>query len=257
MPSQEISVSDVKQGLRTRFIGRNILYFPRLPSTMDAARREVHNRAPEGTVIIAGEQTQGRGRLKRAWLAPEGNIALSLVLYPAVARLPYLIMISSLAAAQSVESVTGLAAQIKWPNDILIDDKKVAGILVENEVKGKNASAVIGVGINVALRTAKIDEISSIATSLEEQLGKTVSRKELIQKFLEEFEILYIMQDFKPVFKRWKGRLVTLGQKVAALWCNDVIEGVAESVDETGALLIRRADGALTRVVAGDVTLKK
>jgi len=258
MASQEISVSAIKEGLVTRFIGQNILYFPRLSSTMDAARRELKNEAPEGTVIIAGEQTQGRGRLKRAWFAPGGNIAFSLVLYPDVAGLPYLIMIASLAAAQSIESVTGLPTQIKWPNDILIGGKKVAGILIESEVKGNTARAVIGIGINVALRPAEINEISAVATSLEEQLGNHVSREEIIKKLLEEFEKLYIkLPNGKSIFHLWESRLVTLGQNVSAIWGKEIIEGTAESVDETGSLMIRDIHGNLTKVIAGDVTLKK
>ncbi len=251
-------MSAITKDLNTRFIGQNILYFPRLSSTMDAARREIKNKAPEGTVVIAGEQTTGRGRLKRAWFAPGGNIAFSLVLYPDVAGLPYLIMIASLAAAQSIESVTGLQTQIKWPNDVLIAGKKVAGILIESEVKGNTARAVIGIGINVALRPAEINEISATATSLEEQLGKNVSREEIIKTLLEEFEKLYIkLPDSTFIFKLWQSRLVTLGQKVTAAWGDDVIQGIAESVDESGALTIRNDNGTLTRVVAGDVTLQK
>jgi BirA family biotin operon repressor/biotin-[acetyl-CoA-carboxylase] ligase len=254
----QISIASVQNGLNTRFIGQNLLYFARLSSTMDAARREALNDAPEGTVVIAGEQTQGRGRLKRTWFAPAGNIALSLVLYPDVSGLPYLIMIASLAAAQSIESITGLQTQIKWPNDVLIGGKKVVGMLIESEVKGEKVRAVIGIGINVALQPGEIHEISSVATSLEEHLGEKVSRENLIRKFLEEFEELYInIQNGKTIFNLWQSRLVTLGQNVTAIWGKDIIEGVAEFVDETGALAIRGKDGTLTRVVAGDVTLKK
>ena len=167
-------------------------------------------------------------------------------------------MIASLAAAQSIESVTGLETQIKWPNDVLIAGKKVAGILIESEVKGKTTRAVVGIGINVALWPAEINEISATATSLEEQLGKNVSREEIIKILLEEFEKLYIkLSDSTFIFKPWQSRLVTLGQKVTAAWGNVIIQGIAESVDESGALTIRCDNGTLTRVVAGDVTLQK
>lgn len=258
MAAPEISIASIQNGLNTRFIGQNILYFARLSSTMDAARREAQGQAHEGTVVVAGEQAQGRGRLNRTWFAPAGNIALSLILYPEVAGLPYLIMIASLAVAQSIESVTGLLTQIKWPNDVLIGGKKVAGILIENEVKGNKARAIIGIGINVALQPAGIKEISSIATSLEEQLGKKISREEIIRKFLEKLEELYIKLPYSAfIFKSWQSRLVTIGQKVTAVWGKEIIEGTAESVDETGALLIRCNDGTVTRIVAGEVTLKK
>jgi BirA family biotin operon repressor/biotin-[acetyl-CoA-carboxylase] ligase len=226
---------------------------------MEAARREARRGAADGTVIIAGEQTRGRGRLKRTWYSPVGNIALSLILYPEAAVLPYLIMIASLAIVYSIESVTGLKTQIKWPNDILIGEKKVGGILIENEVKGDKVTyAVIGMGINVALRPSEVSEIADTAVSLEEATGRKVSREEIVRNLLTEFERLYvILPDAGPILKAWQDRLVTLGQKIKVTWGKETLEGIAESVDESGALSIRRTDGTLTRVVAGDVTLGK
>lgn len=115
----------VSRGLKTSLIGRKIVYRLSVPSTMDLAREEVQKGAAEGTVIIAGEQTEGRGRPKRKWLAPMGNIALSIILYPTNTSLPYLIMIAALAVVKSIEDVTGVKGQIKWPNDILIDGKSM------------------------------------------------------------------------------------------------------------------------------------
>ncbi|MGB2827011.1 MAG: biotin--[acetyl-CoA-carboxylase] ligase, partial [Dehalococcoidales bacterium] len=140
----------VTDGLETRFIGQRVLYFPAQTSTMVAARQEARQMAAEGTVVITGEQTAGRGRAKRVWLSPRGSIALSIVLYPDVSQLPYLIMIASVAAARSIETVTGLETQLKWPNDVLVNGRKVCGILIENELKGSRVAwAVIGIGINV------------------------------------------------------------------------------------------------------------
>jgi BirA family transcriptional regulator, biotin operon repressor / biotin---[acetyl-CoA-carboxylase] ligase len=257
MAPQEVSVSAIKDNLNTRFIGQNIVYYSRLASTMDAARNEAQKGAAEGTVVIAGEQTSGRGRLKHRWFAPVGNVALSLVLRPDMSALPYLVMIASLATAYSIESVSGLETQIKWPNDVLIKGKKVAGILIENEIKGnKVAYAIIGIGVNVGLQPEEIDEISSIATSLEAERGEKVARETIIRGLLEEFERLYIqLPDGGLIFRAWRDRLVTLGKNVTAKWGQEILEGVAESVDESGALFIRRADGALSKVVAGDVTL--
>lgn len=259
MASQGLSVSAIKEGLETRFIGQKILYYPRLTSTMEAARREARKGVSEGTVIIAGEQTRGRGRLKRAWFSPGGNIALSLILYPDISGLPYLIMIASLAAAYGIESVTGLKTQIKWPNDILIGFKKVAGILIENEVKGdKVGYAIVGIGINTALRPVDFAEIATIATSLEDELGEKVSREEIIKNLLIDFERLYLqLPEGEGIIKLWRDKLATLGEKVTVRWGEDTLEGVAESVDESGALLLRLADSTLTRVVAGDVTLRE
>jgi BirA family biotin operon repressor/biotin-[acetyl-CoA-carboxylase] ligase len=259
MATEELSVATIKTGLATRFIGQKIQYYQRLTSTMGAARRGAKRGALNGTVVLAGEQTRGRGRLKRTWFSPAGNVALSLILYPDAPGLPYLIMIASLAAAFAIESVTGLKTQIKWPNDVLIRGKKVAGILIENEVKGDKVTyAIIGIGINVALRPADINEIYAIATSLEEERGEKVSREELIKNLLTEFERLYLkLPDGESIYKLWRDRLVTLGKKVTVRWGEETPEGIAESVDESGALWLRRADGTLTKVVAGDVTYAK
>jgi BirA family biotin operon repressor/biotin-[acetyl-CoA-carboxylase] ligase len=225
---------------------------------MDAARREAGHRAIEGTVIIAGEQIGGRGRLKRAWFTPPGNVALSIILHPELDVLPYLIMVASLAVAGAIETLTGLKTQIKWPNDVLVAGKKVCGILVESGVrKGEAAFAVVGIGINVRLRPGEIEDIAATATSLENE-GVGVSPLQLVRAVLEEFERLYlILPAGALILADWRRRLVTLGRKVAARSGESVIEGVAEDVDGSGALLIRRPDGSLARVIAGDVTLRE
>jgi BirA family biotin operon repressor/biotin-[acetyl-CoA-carboxylase] ligase len=246
--------SSITRGLRTKFIGRKIVYFPTLPSTMDAAREAARGGAEEGTVIIAGEQTAGRGRLNRQWISPPGNIAMSIILYPAISSLPYLIMIASLAAVHAMEAVAGVKSQIKWPNDILIDGKKVGGILIENEVRGDKVDySIIGIGINIDLEVAAHPGISSTAISLH---GKD-RRVKIIRSLLAEFERLYLrLPHARSIFEAWRKRLVTLGQKVRATSSNEAVEGIAESVDESGALMIREANGTLTKVVAGDVTLR-
>jgi BirA family biotin operon repressor/biotin-[acetyl-CoA-carboxylase] ligase len=251
-----LSPSSITRGLNTGFIGQKIIYYPTLTSTMDTARQSARQGAIAGTVIIAGEQTGGRGRLQRTWLSPEGNIAMSIILYPDIAYLPYLIMIASLAVVSAIETIAGLKAQIKWPNDILIDGKKVCGILIENEVKGnKVAYSVIGIGVNIDLNVADYPEISSTATSLKSKSHKDL-RIEIIRSLLIEFERLYlVLPDGKPIYEAWRARLVTLGKKVSVISGNHALEGITESVDETGALVLRLTDGSLTRVVAGDVTL--
>jgi BirA family biotin operon repressor/biotin-[acetyl-CoA-carboxylase] ligase len=128
--TRALSPSSIKRSLKTSLIGRELLYFTTLASTMDTARQVARQKTADGTVIIAGQQTAGRGRLKHSWLSPAGSIALSIVLYPDIAGLPYLIMIASLAVVRSIEAVAGMKTQIKWPNDVLIDGKKVCGILV-------------------------------------------------------------------------------------------------------------------------------
>ncbi|HJX14081.1 MAG TPA: biotin--[acetyl-CoA-carboxylase] ligase [Dehalococcoidales bacterium] len=259
MSAEIYSSGEIRRGLATSVIGRRVLFYPRLASTMDTARQEAKSGASEGTVIIAGEQTRGRGRLKRPWLSPVGNIALSIILRPDIAGLPCLMMISSLAAVRSIREVAGLKARIKWPNDVLIGGKKAGGILIENEVKGDRvAYAVIGIGINVGLRTADHADIAGIAAGLNETAGREISRAELVRSLLEEFERLYLaLPDGQTIYEEWRDNLATLGKKVTATSGKDVMEGIAVSVDGNGALVLRRPDGTMTRVVAGDVTLRE
>jgi BirA family biotin operon repressor/biotin-[acetyl-CoA-carboxylase] ligase len=248
----------ITRGLKTSFIGRKVVYYPVLTSTMDAARQLALQGVEAGTVVIAGEQTAGKGRLKRGWISPAGNIALSIILNPDIPGLPYLIMIASLAVVHSIETVTHLKPQIKWPNDILIDGKKVAGILIENEVKGNRAiCSIVGIGINIDLNVTAYPEISATAASLKSKTGWEF-RIKIIRSLLREFEKLYLqLPDSRSIFQAWCSRLVTLGKKVRAISGNHVIEGFADSVDESGVLIIRETGGRLTRVVAGDVTLKE
>jgi BirA family biotin operon repressor/biotin-[acetyl-CoA-carboxylase] ligase len=248
----------ITHGLKTRFIGRQTLYYPSLPSTMDAARQAAQQRAAAGTIIIAGKQTAGKGRLRRTWLSPRGNIALSIILYPDIASLPYLIMIASLAAVHAIEAVTRIKTQIKWPNDILIDGKKVCGVLIENEIKRNGvAFSLVGIGININLNVTAHPEIATTAASLKSPTGQDL-RITIIRSLLTEFEKLYLkLPHGQPIFKAWRSRLVTLGNKVRATSSSQVIEGTANSVDESGALFIRQPDGSLVRVVAGDVTLSE
>ena len=256
---KELSVTKIMRGLKTNIIGRKVVYLPSVTSTMDTARSEALKGAQEGAVVFAGEQTGGRGRLERGWISPEGNIALSVILYPDIKNLPYLIMITSLAVVKSIEAVAGLKAGIKWPNDILIGGKKVGGILIENEVKGnKVAYSIVGIGINVALKVENYIEIADTATGLKNGIDKGEIRIKIIRTLLREFDRLYLkLPHGEAIYKAWRDRLVTLGKKVRARSGNQVIEGVAEEVDDDGALVIREGDGRQTKVVAGDVTLRE
>jgi len=247
----------ITSNLKTQFMGQKVIYNARLTSTMDVARQKAHQGAVEGTIIVAEEQTVGRGRLKRTWISPGGNIFLSVILYPGIDILPSLIMITSVAVVRSIETVTGLKAQIKWPNDILINGKKTAGILVENSVKGNEVEyAVIGIGINVNLRASDFIDILPDATSLYNELGREVPRLGLVQQLLVEMEGLYqALLSGGSIFEEWRNRLVTLGKKVQVRWGETIQEGIAEAVAQDGSLLLRNFDGNLIRIVAGDATL--
>jgi BirA family biotin operon repressor/biotin-[acetyl-CoA-carboxylase] ligase len=254
----EISAESITEGLGTRVIGRSVLYFPSVTSTNDVAKEKAAGGAAEGTVIIAGEQTAGKGRLKRRWLTPGGNIALSVVLRPGLLLLPSMIMLASLAVVRSIEAVTGLKPGIKWPNDILVDGKKVCGILIENDIRGKKVNySVIGIGINIAPEMPDIARTRYPATSLSAELGEKVSRRDIIRRLLSEMDEMYLdLSSGGSVFVEWRESLVTLGTEVRIAAGETVCEGIAESVNEDGSLLLRDKDGSLVTVVAGDVTLR-
>jgi BirA family biotin operon repressor/biotin-[acetyl-CoA-carboxylase] ligase len=257
MAADELLSEAIRSGLKTRFVGQKTVYQPELASTMEAARTEACRGAPEGTVVIAGEQTRGRGRLERAWLSPRGGVYLSIVLYPPAEFLPSLIMVASLAVAHAIKAVTGLKSRVKWPNDILVGEKKVSGILIEGSLQGSAVNyVIIGIGINANLRAANLADVSPVATSLSDELGKDVSRLELVKRLLLEFERLYLSLPDESVYQEWRESLVTLGRKVCARSGSTVYEGVAESVARDGSLRLRLPDGSLITVSAGDVTLR-
>ena len=259
MVENSLSPASITRDLETRFVGQRVIYYPSLTSTMEVAKREAARRgAAEGTVILADEQTAGKGRLERVWLSPRGNIALSVILYPSLSYLPSLIMLASLAVVHSIEAATGLKSQIKWPNDVLIDGRKVCGILIESNVQGSTVKyAIIGIGINVNLRLADFPEILPIATSLSDELGRTVSRLSVIRCLLVEIERLYLaLSAGGSIYQEWRDSLVTLGREVRVKTGEAIYEGVAESVARDGSLLLRSSDGSLTKIVAGDVTLR-
>jgi BirA family biotin operon repressor/biotin-[acetyl-CoA-carboxylase] ligase len=224
---------------------------------MKTAKELAQKGTAEGTVIIADTQTAGRGRLGRAWLSPEGSLAMSLILKPSLHNLPQLVMIASLAVVRAIKKVAGLETRIKWPNDVLIKGKKVCGLLIENEVKGDKVNfAIIGIGINVNFDPLSFPEISNIATSLSHELGTEVSKAELASVLLSELEQLYLeAQAGAPVHREWQENMETLGRWIQAKTGETVEKGKAETITRDGTLVLRRADGSLAEIVAGDITV--
>ena len=258
MSAEKLSQSSIKRGLSTRFIGQNLLYFPITGSTNDIARQEAVKKCPEGTAVIADIQNTGRGRFKRTWVTPEGNIAVSIVLYPHRKNLHYLTMLAALAVYRSIEKTTGLNCQLKWPNDVLINGKKVCGILLESQATAESVEyAIAGIGINVNMKLADYPGIALFATSLADETGAEVSRTLLLQNLFIEMENLYVqMQAGESILPEWRDKLITLG-KAVNVRCNDeVFQGIAESVADDGCLLLRCEDGKLQKFNAGDVTLR-
>lgn len=254
-----LSLGAVEPLLTTRYVGRRLLYFTSTSSTMDVARAEAEAGAPEGTVVLAEEQTKGRGRFGRAWVSPAGkNLYLTLIIRPPLERLRSLSIVSPLAVALAVEDCTGLSPRIKWPNDVIIDGRKLSGILIESESSGSSVRyALVGPGINVNLDVEPSSEIAGIATSLKHELGRETSREELLAAFLNRFEQLY--EDAPrsdAVHEQWRSLLDTLGREIRVAFREQIYEGRAEDVDRDGNLVLVEPDGTRRTIEAGEVTLR-
>ena len=192
MPPNLVAAT-IRQGLYTRIVGRRVLYYPELPSTMDEAARLGKKEAEEGAVVVAEKQSAGRGRQGRSWVSQPGNLLVSVLFRPTLETLPFINIIGGIAAARSVRKVTGLDVKIKWPNDLLIGGRKAAGILAESAIVGNSVwYAVLGVGMNVSLDTKQIEEISPFAISVNSAAGKEVPREDLLRQFLMDLDSLYI-----------------------------------------------------------------
>ncbi len=260
--TETLTPEAIAPGLGTRVIGRWVLCYQTITSTMDMARQAAREGAPEGTVVVAEEQTAGKGRQGRSWVSAPGNLTFTIVLKPALAELPSLNMVASLAVVQAVARVIGLRASIKWPNDVLIGSRKLCGILVDSEVTGREVGfSLVGIGLNVALDPTQHPEIADIATSLSHEAGHPVSRLAVLRALLQEADALYLrVREARvgaPLLGEWRRHMAMLGQRVAIMESGAVVrDGIAEDVAEDGSLLLRLPDGRLITVLAGQVSLR-
>ncbi len=257
MPPNLVAAT-LRQGLFTRVVGKRFLYYQELGSTMDEASRRAEDGAEEGLVVVAETQTAGRGRMGRNWVSQQGNLYLSVLFRPTMDALPYLSVICGVAAIRAIRQITGLEPRIKWPNDILLDDKKAGGILVESVVSGQDVwYAVAGIGINVRLDFSGVEEIADLATTLDTVKGSPVSREDLLRQFLQDLDNLYFqLCSGESPLSEWRDSLDTLGQRVEASWRDEKWVGLAEDIDDLGNLKLRLDDGSSVTLTAGDVTLR-
>ncbi len=248
---------EIQHKLNTKFIGKKINYFDKVSSTMDEAMQLGMQGAQEGTLIIAESQGKGRGRLGRLWDSPKyKGIYLSLILRPDISpnHCPTLTLLAAVSICEAVSSVCGLDCQIKWPNDILIHHKKIAGILTELNAEMDRVSFVlIGIGLNV--NNDKKDLVSG-ATSLREQKKEDINRIELLQELLRRIEENYVtFQKEGPqvILDKWRKNSLTLGARVKVACQKEHLEGEAIDIDSDGGLLIRKDSGIIEKVMSGDV----
>jgi BirA family biotin operon repressor/biotin-[acetyl-CoA-carboxylase] ligase len=236
------------------FPGResNIHYFSELPSTMDTAKDLARKNCPDFTVVVAGRQTQGRGRLNRQWVSDDGGLYFTLVLRPDIpvpisSRVNFL---ASLTLARVLRDMYRIEAAVKWPNDILVDDRKLSGMLSELEAEADRVFFInIGMGINVNNDPTGVE---AGAISLKTILGRESSRIKLLSGFLDEFEDRLKNAEFENVISEWKRYTVTLQRQVRIVTRREVTEGLAVDVDENGALVLELSDGTKKIIVYGD-----
>jgi len=257
-------VHEVRNDLRTRSFGRkDIHYFRQTDSTHLRGRELAAGGAPEGTLVIAEEQTHGRGRLQRSWFSPpQQGIYVSLILRPAIppTEAPRITLLTAVAVADALLALTPMAARIKWPNDILVHGKKIAGILTEIST-GMDAIdyMIIGLGLNVNIPAGDFpEEIRSQSTSVLAETGVSMMRSPLLGKYLEYFEHHYDIfqrQGFDPVMRRWKELSEMLDCRVRVDTIGRQHVGKVAGFDQNGFLMLQNDQGETIRVFSGDITL--
>lgn len=250
---------------RTKVIGRDIRVFQETTSTNDVIEKLAHDGVKEGVVVFAESQTRGRGRLGRKWLSPPGKgLWFSVLLRPDFRpqATTQLTVAAATALARAVQAHTGLAPEIKWPNDLLIAGRKTAGILTELSAELDHVKHVIlGLGVDVNLTAREFPpDLRKVATSLRIETGQPVDRAELAAAILRELDRDYARVcrgQFEAVADEWESRCTTVGRDVVIQVGERRIAGRAESLDADGALLLRTQHGHLERVTGGVVTLER
>lgn len=246
-----------------RVVGRDIQVFQQTSSTNDVAEKLARDGVAEGVVIFAETQTKGRGRLGRKWLSPAGQgLWFSVLLRPALptGSMTQLTVAAATAVARAIRLETGLAPQIKWPNDILLRGRKAVGILTELSAElDRVRHVIIGIGVDVNV-TDFPAELREVATSLAAEAGKKFLRAEIAAAILRELDADYARLargEFAALAEEWEQQCITLGHRVVVHVGDRTVSGRAESLDSDGALLLRGDYGHLERIVGGDVTLEK
>ena len=250
---------EIQSGLNTKIIGKKIIVLDTVTSTMDEAFRLGNENCPEGTVVCAEAQSKGRGRLGRAWTSPKGKgLYFSFVLRPSLPlnQLAQLTLMSAVALAEAIEGVSGLKPLIKWPNDILLENHKLAGILTELRAESDQVKFVIvGIGLNI---NTSAHQLIPQACSLKMATGNNFDRTQVLQAILRSLEKWYVKllhREFVAIMEEWKKRSATLNRRVRITDSAGIIEGQAIELDEDGALLIRKDNGLIVKKSAGDVFL--
>ncbi len=260
---KEIVGIDIEIGLGTRVIGVSVVSFESVPSTIDAASSLARRGAREGTVVVAESQSGGRGRLGRRWSSPAGvGIWTSIVLRPSIPPrdAPKLTLLIAVAVATVLKEQYSLDARIKWPNDVVVDGRKICGALTELVAEQDAVRFLItSFGLNVNQTRSKFPaEVRDLATSMRIETGKALDRPEVFRRVLRKLDALYV--DFKErggedILGLWRKLSCTLGRRVTVQLRDERLEGVARDVDDDGSLILDVGGGVLKSISYGDVTI--
>ena len=256
--------SEIKWKLKAKIFGKEIISYKKVDSTNDAAYELAEKGVREGAVIFAEEQTKGRGRYGRRWISPpKSGIYMSCILRPHIApnEIPRITLLAAVAVTKAIREITGLEALIKWPNDTMIEGRKLCGILTEMKAEQDSVDfVVVGIGVNVSTPAKNLPKGAS---SLKDELRRrgvkiAVSRTELAKRILEMFEEYYDIlgkKGFEPIIDAWKDLTAMLGARVKVTLPNRNFEGQAHDINPDGALVVRLDSGVLEKVSSGDVVV--
>lgn len=258
-----MSKAEIDSLVDTKWAGKNVIYYDETDSTNNRAKEAGNNKEPHGTLFVADMQMVGKGRRGRVWKSPSGSsIYMTILLYPDIppVKAPQLTLIMAIAVAEGIREVTGLETKIKWPNDIVVNGKKICGILTEmsTEIDYIN-HVVIGIGINVNMESFP-EDIAKTATSLRIEAGKEFRRFELIAAIMEHFEKAYEAVceagSLEPIMEDYNRLLVNCGRRVRVLEPEHEYDALALGIDKTGELQVECEDGSRKSVFAGEVSVR-
>lgn len=257
-----LRATDILMGLQTEFVGQSIYSYDTVSSTQIVARELAGSGAKDGTAVISDEQTEGTGRLKRKWHSPSnGGIWLSMIMRPDIPpyHAPQLTLLTAVAAVQTLNKF-GVNAGIKWPNDVLVEGRKIAGILTELHAESdKIHHVIIGIGMNINQPLESFpDELKEIATSVLIEKKQRVDRSEFLQSFFKNFEdiyLLYLEKGFEPIKQLWEKLTITIGKKVTVQSLHGTLTGLATGINDDGVLIIMDEEQKSHLVYSGDITV--
>ncbi|MEH6941582.1 biotin--[acetyl-CoA-carboxylase] ligase [Bacillus sp. JJ722] len=260
---EKMSADSIRLHLKSKILGQQIYYYDSLDSTQKVANELANSTGVEGTIVVADEQTSGRGRLARQWHSAKGTgIWMSIILKPNIPihQAPKLTLITAVAVVQGIKEITGITAQIKWPNDILLNGKKICGILTEMQAEADGIhSVVIGVGINVNQLVEDFSpEIREIATSLLIEGGKTLLREEVICSVLTKLEDLYqnFQRDgFTSIKQLWESYAINMGKRITATTPQGRLTGIALGITDDGVLLLKDSKNEVHSIYSADIEI--